>query len=159
MLKIRKIGVGALASLMLVQSGVAESQAALPTPPEVWQNYDPDAGNFKEEIIKEQTKGGIYYKESYISAYVNGIEIRVFCKYAVKAGAKQAPGLMNVHGWMGGPAIDQGYVNDGWAVMAHDYSGLTKREHHTKYPKEMGRCSESLNKYIVCYFDYPLNRG
>ncbi len=48
MLKIRKIGVGALASLMLVQSGVAESQAALPTPPEVWQNYDPDAGNFKE---------------------------------------------------------------------------------------------------------------
>lgn len=45
---------------MLVQSGVAESQAALPTPPEVWQNYDPDAGNFKEEIIKEQTKGGIY---------------------------------------------------------------------------------------------------
>ena len=137
-MKIRKIGVGALASLMLVQSGVAESQAALPTPPEVWQNYDPDAGNFKEEIIKEQTKGGIYYKESYISAYVNGIEIRVFCKYAVKAGAKQAPGLMNVHGWMGGPAIDQGYVNDGWAVMAHDYSGLTKREHHTKYPKTMG---------------------
>jgi len=60
MLKIRKICVGALASLMLVQSGVAESQAALPTPPEVWQNYDPDAGNFKEEIIKEQTKGGIY---------------------------------------------------------------------------------------------------
>ena len=30
----------------------------LPTPPEVWAKYDPDAGDFKEEIVKEETKDG-----------------------------------------------------------------------------------------------------
>ena len=106
-------------------------------PPDVWQDYDPDAGNLNEEIISEETKDGIYYKESYISAYVNGEDVRVYCKYAVKAGAKNAPGLLNVHGWMGGPAIDMAYVHDGWAVMAHDYSGITNRPHFTKYPKAL----------------------
>ena len=67
---------------------------------------------------------GIYEKHAYISAYVNEVEIRVFCKYAVKEGAKKAPGLMNTHGWMGGPSIDMQYVKDGWAVISHDYSGL-----------------------------------
>ena len=110
---------------------------ALPTPPEVWRDYDPDQGDFKEEVIREETKDGIYYKDSYISAYINGEEVRVFCKYAVKAGAKKAPGLMNVHGWMGGPAIDLAYVKDGWAVMAHDYSGINKRPDYTKYPKAL----------------------
>ena len=97
--------------------------APLPTPPEVWKDYDPDQGDFKEEIVRQETKDGIFSKESYISAYVNGEEVRIFCKYAVKEGARKSPGLLNVHGWMGGPAIDMNYVNDGWAVMAHDYSG------------------------------------
>ena len=102
--------------------------APLLTPPEVWKDYDPDEGDFKEEIVRQETKDGIFSKESYISAYVNGEEVRVFCKYAVKEGAQKAPGLLNVHGWMGGPAIDMNYVNDGWAVMAHDsvsYTHLT----------------------------------
>ncbi len=59
---------------------------ALPTPPEVWKDYDPDKGDFKEEIVREQTKDGAYYRDSYISAYFLGEEIRVFFKYAVKAG-------------------------------------------------------------------------
>jgi dienelactone hydrolase len=109
----------------------------LPTPPAVWQDYDPDTGDFKEEIVREATTNGVYERDSYISAYVNGEEVRVFCKYAVKAGAKNAPALLNVHGWMGGPSIDRKYVDDGWAVMSHDYSGITKREHHTKYPKAL----------------------
>lgn len=113
---------------------ILKEQAALPTPPEVWADYDPDAGDFKEEIVSEKTEGGIYYRESYISAYVNGEELRVYCKYAVKEGARNAPGLMDVHGWMGGPRTDMSYVNDGWAVMAHDYSGITNRAHFTKYP-------------------------
>ena len=108
--------------------------APLLTPPEVWKDYDPDQGDFKEEIVRQETKDGIFSKESYISAYVNGEEVRVFCKYAVKEGAKKAPGLLNVHGWMGGPAIDMKYVNDGWAVMAHDYSGINTRSDYTKYP-------------------------
>jgi len=62
--------------------------ASLPSPPDVWKDFDPDAGNFKEEIIYEKTVNGIYEKHAYISAYVNEVEIRVFCKYAVKEGAK-----------------------------------------------------------------------
>ena len=108
--------------------------APLLTPPEVWKDYDPDKGDFKEEIVRQETKDGIFSKESYISAYVNGEEVRVFCKYAVKEGARKSPGLLNVHGWMGGPAIDMKYVNDGWAVMAHDYSGINKRSDYTQYP-------------------------
>ena len=106
----------------------------LPTPPEVWQDYDADAGEFKEEIIFEQSANGIYEKHFYISAYINGTEVRVYCKYAVKAGIKNAPGLLNVHGWMGRPAIDKGFVEDGWAVLAHDYSGINTRSNYTKYP-------------------------
>jgi len=30
-----------------------DAPAKIPTPPEVWKNYDPDAGDFKEEIVRE----------------------------------------------------------------------------------------------------------
>lgn len=116
---------------------VTFSYASQPTPPDIWRNYNPDAGDFKEEIVFEQTRNGIYSKDAYISGYINGEEVRIFCKYSVKVGAKRAPGLLNVHGWMGGPAIDTAYVNDGWAVMSHDYSGI-KRPHYTQYPESLG---------------------
>ena len=61
-----------LASSLFAHAAIADDKPAHPTPPEVWKNYDPDAGDFKEEIISEETKDGIYYKDSYISAYVNG---------------------------------------------------------------------------------------
>ena len=35
------------------------------TPKEVWKDYDPDKGDFKEEVVREETKGGILYKDSY----------------------------------------------------------------------------------------------
>lgn len=112
----------------------------LPTPPDIWSAYDPDAGAFKEQIVKEETHEGVHHRESYISAYVLGEEIRVFCKYSVKEGAKKAPGLMDVHGWMGAPHISKDYVNEGWAVMAHDYCGKAKgREHFTRYPEALKR--------------------
>ena len=115
------------------------AQGTLPTPPEVWKDYDPDAGDFKEEIVYEETKDGIYYKDAYISAYVNDEEVRVYCKYAVKAGAKNAPGLMDVHGWYGAPRISMDYVNDGWAVLAHGYAGykFEGRQHYTKYAEAL----------------------
>lgn len=112
----------------------AHGKEKLPTPPEVWSQFNPDKGDFKEEIVREETKDGIYFKDSYISAYVNGHEVRIFCRYAVKASSKNAPGLLNVHGWHGAPNIDLSYVKDGWAVMAHDYSGI-ERPNYTKYPK------------------------
>ena len=108
------------------------------TPPEIWKNYDPDKGDFKEEIVREETKGGIYLKESYISAYVLGHEIRVFCRYSIKEDVKSAPGLLDVHGWYGGPRIRQEYVDEGWAVLAYDYAGkLGDRKHFTRYPEEL----------------------
>jgi len=116
---------------------ILAEQSALPTPPEVWADYDPNAGDYKEAIVSERTKGGIYYRESYISGYVNGEEVRIFCKYAVKAGAKNAPALMDVHGWMARANPDMSYVKDGWAVLAHDYSGITSRDHFTKYPESL----------------------
>ncbi len=140
----------------LTFSAFADS-AKLPTPPEVWQDYDPDKGDFKEEIVLEETKNGIYYKDAYISAYVNGQEVRVYCKYAVKAGAAKAPGLMNVHGWMGASAIDMAYVNDGWAVLAHDYSGITSRPHYTKYPPALAHGHMEAHKmgYSLIYNRMP----
>ena len=131
-----------IASLLLSAAPLlVAAPANLPTPPQVWAKYDPDAGDFKEEILSEETKGGIYRRDSYISAYVNGEEIRVFCKYAVKAGAKNAPGLFDVHGWMSYPRIDDSYVQEGWAVMAHDYRGnsshTTPAKPCTKYPESM----------------------
>ncbi len=133
-----------LLALLLVPAGSPLPAAAetLPIPPEVWARYDPDAGDFKEEIVSEETKDGIYRRDSYISAYVNGEEIRVFCTYAVKAGARNAPGLLDVHGWMSYPKIDLSYVQDGWAVMAHDYRGRSLSKNAsglpcTIYPESM----------------------
>ena len=117
------------AAFLLVSTGslLASPTADLsetPGPLALWKHFDPDEGDFNEEVVKEVTAGGIYTRDSYISAYVLGEEIRVYCRYAVKTGARNAPGLLNVHGWMGAPAIDRDYVKNGWAVMAHDYCCL-----------------------------------
>jgi dienelactone hydrolase len=116
----------------------ASEPSHLIPPSALWEDYDPNQGEFKEEIINAETRDGIFNRESYISAYVLGEEIRVYCRYAVKEGAVRAPGLLNVHGWMGAPAIDKDYVESGWAVMAHDYCGKTgDRPHYTKYPESL----------------------
>ena len=131
-----------LASVLLVAQllphvGMAEDKVAQ-SPVELWQDFDPDNGDFKEEIVAEATQNGIDYRDSYISAYVLGEEIRVYCKYAVKAGATSAPGLLNVHGWMQTANIDPGYVTNGWAEMSFDYCGKKEgRAHFTKYPEKM----------------------
>ncbi len=91
-----------VALLSVSYMGAVECSLAgspLPSPLEIWKAYDPDAGGFKEEIVAERTDDGIYTRESYISAYALGEEIRVYCKYAVKAGAMNASGLLDVR-WM-----------------------------------------------------------
>ncbi|MCX7417864.1 MAG: prolyl oligopeptidase family serine peptidase [Planctomycetia bacterium] len=114
------------------------AEAPLLNPKQVWADYDPNLGDFKEEIVKQETKGGFYYRESYISAYVLGEEVRVYCLYKVKEGAQKAPGLLNVHGWMGAASIPKDYVDEGWAVMSYDYCGQTgTRQHSTKYPEKL----------------------
>ncbi|MEY5024787.1 MAG: hypothetical protein RLZZ244_315 [Verrucomicrobiota bacterium] len=112
--------------------------AANPSPQELWREFDPHQGDFKEEIVQQETKDGILKRKAYISAYVLGEEVRVYCEYSVKAGAQKAPALLNVHGWMGAPAIDPSYVKEGWAVLAHDYCGKTgERPHFTRYPQRL----------------------
>ncbi len=129
------------AILLFIPPVHAQSSATPPTPltpPELWKSYNPDEGPFNEEIVREETASGIYSRDSYISAYVLGEEVRVYCCYRVKAGASRAPGLLDVHGWMGMPMVSTEYVNDGWAVMAHDYCGKKdNRAHYTKYPEKL----------------------
>ena len=141
---------GLLILPVLVQCGFAASPPTLPTPPEVWKDYDPGKGDFKEEIVKEETTDGNYYRESYISAYVNGEEVRVYCLYKVKAGAKNTPGLLNVHGWMGAASIDNDYVKDGWACMSYDYCGKNgNRINYTKYPEKLAHGNMAGGK-VTC---------
>ncbi|MCX7010883.1 MAG: prolyl oligopeptidase family serine peptidase [Kiritimatiellaeota bacterium] len=130
------------AVLLLVPLAAPHAAEIPVSPMQAWADYDPNQGDFKEEIVKAETKDGNYYRESYISAYVAGAEIRIFCQYKVRTGAKNAPGLLNVHGWMGAPGIDPEYVNDGWAEMTYDYCGDTRgRAHFTKYPETLKHCN------------------
>jgi len=136
---------------MLILAGIsATAQETLLKPPQVWKDYDPDKGDFKQEIVKEEAKDGNYCRESYISAYVLGEEVRVYCLYKVKAGAKKAPGLLNVHGWMGAASIDNDYVADGWAVMSYDYCGKNgNRTQYTKYPEKLAQ-GEMCGGKVTC---------
>lgn len=124
--------------LFLIASFATLHAEPFPTPAALWKDYDPNQGAFKEEIVKQETRDGIFSRDSYISAYVLGEEIRVYCRYKVKEGAAKAPGLLVVHGWMGAAEPDRKFVEDGWAVMAHDYCGKTgTRPHFTKYPEKL----------------------
>ena len=133
----RTLVIFSLLGWSLFGGGLAAAAAA-PTPEELWSAYDPQAGDFREEIVREETKNGIYERASYISVPVLGEDVRVYCLYAVQEGAQRAPGLLNVHGWMGAPAIAKDFVADGWAVMSFDYCGQTgTRQHFTKYPESL----------------------
>ena len=44
-----------LAPLTPLTSNAADSRAPV-TPPQLWQDYDPDKGGFKEEIVRQEVK-------------------------------------------------------------------------------------------------------
>ena len=46
----------AMAAAMAGGSGAvaAEAGPVPPTPPQLWVDYDPDAGDFEEEVVREQ---------------------------------------------------------------------------------------------------------
>ncbi len=146
-----------LAFLILVLGHMASAgEPELLKPPQVWADYDPNKGDFKQEIVKEETKDGNYYRESYISAYVLGEEVRVYCLYKVKAGAVKAPGLLNVHGWMATASIENDYVADGWAVMSYDYCGTNgTRVNYTKYPEKLSHGNMCGGKVTGSSFPAP----
>ena len=72
------------------------------TPPQVWSTYDPDAGEFNEEILKRWADKGAQYKEVRFSAYIHGQTVRVYGIYAAPAEAGKAgqrvPAVMHLHG-------------------------------------------------------------
>ena len=106
--------------LLLLLSGsfaVAQTGGKIISPPELWKSYDSNKGDFKEEIISQEIRNGIINRDTYISAYVLGEEIRVYCRYSVKEGAKKAPGLLVVHGWMGAANPDKKFVVDGLSLI------------------------------------------
>ena len=128
----------AVIALLLAPLAALHAAEPFPTPAALWKDYDPNHGEFKEEIVKQESRDGIFSRDSYISAYVLGEEVRVYCRYKVKEGAVKAPGLLVVHGWMGAAEPNRTFVEDGWAVMAHDYCGKTgDRPHFTKYPEKL----------------------
>ena len=48
--------IGLLAMAVAIQGGASE----LLKPPAIWKDYDPNQGDFREEIIKQETNNGIY---------------------------------------------------------------------------------------------------
>ena len=75
----------ALTALLLAPLAALHAADVPKSPMQVWADYDPNKGDFKEEIISEETKDGITNSEFYISAYVLGEDVQVYCKYSVKA--------------------------------------------------------------------------
>ena len=53
----------------LIQGALAASPASLATPPEIWKDYNPDKGDFKQEIVKEETKDGCYPSGSHVGGF------------------------------------------------------------------------------------------
>ena len=107
-------------------------------PPEVWKDYDPDKGDYEEEIVKEWDGGDTHYKDVYISVRVNGQKIRMVCQYAAKKGARKLPAMLCIHGWMGTSAIDRRFLERGYAVMSYDYCGRRgDRKNYTRYPEAL----------------------
>ena len=128
----------------------AGSAIELLTPAEVWRGYDPDKGAWEEEIVKEWDDGKIHYKDFYISAYVNGEKIRMFCQYAGEKGAKKLPAMLCIHGWMGTSSINREFLDRGYAVMSYDYCGDDNKrtENITKYPEGLKHGNMLLNKNV-----------
>ena len=51
----------------------------------LWKDYDPNHGDFQEEIVNQENRDGVFHRDSYISAYVPGEEVRVYCRDSVIA--------------------------------------------------------------------------
>jgi dienelactone hydrolase len=145
-----------LAALLLETPAALHADDVPQSPLQVWADYDPNRGDFKTEILSEDTKDGILNRECYISAYVLGEDLRVYCKYSVKAGATKAPGLLNVRGWMSSPGINVPYVKEGWACLSFDYCGKTgDRPQYTKYLDRFSYANHDRASGVVVHDKTP----
>jgi dienelactone hydrolase len=130
----------------------AEEKPKALTPPEVWSAYDPDAGEFNEEVLKRWTENGAEYKEVFFSAHINGQTVRVYGLYAApgRAGTPVArvPAVMHLHG--GGQTVNkqwlEAFTARGYAALTCNYHGVWEnRERFTIYPEALKQGNHKLN--------------
>jgi len=112
------------------------------TPPEVWKGYDPDAGEFNEEVLKRWNEDGADYKEVCFSAYIGEHEVRVYGIYAApgKKPDVRLPAVMHLHG--GGQTVNNNWLKTwtarGYAAFTCNYHGeWPNRKRFTIYPKAL----------------------
>ena len=123
---------------------IAHGKGRLLTPLEVWSGYDPEAGEFNEEVLKRWEENGVAYKEVYFSAYINGQTVRVYGFYAAprqdgKPGVR-VPAVMHLHG--GGQSVNKQWLDAwtarGYAVLSCNYHGVWEnRKRFTIYPEAL----------------------
>jgi len=117
------------------------------TPPEVWSSYDPDAGEFNEEVLKRWTEKGADYKEVTFSAFIHGETVRVYGLYAAPSGAKSVPAVMHLHG--GGQTVNpqwlEAWTARGYASLSCNYHGVwDHRDRYTVYPEALKQGNHRL---------------
>ena len=91
------------------------------TVPETWQNFDPHAEPLEIELIDEETADGIVLRHvRYVVGTFAGKKTRVAAFYAFLQGAKDVPGIVQVHG--GGQFAREHlvryYASRGYAAIA-----------------------------------------
>jgi len=125
----------------------AQEPSKVLTPPEVWSGYDPDAGDFNEEVLKRWTEKGADYKEVLFSAYLHGQTVRVYGLYAAPTGLKSVPAVMHLHG--GGQTVNpqwlEAWTARGYACLSCNYHGSWEhRERYTVYPDALKQGNHRL---------------
>lgn len=137
-----------LAAIALGTVAAAGEDPTMLTPPEVWSSYDPEAGAFDEEILRDWVEGGAHWKEVYFSAYANGQTVRVYGLYAEPEGAAGVPAVMHLHG--GGQTVYKPWLETwaarGYAGLSCNYHGVWEnRERYTQYPEALKQGNHKYN--------------
>ena len=140
-----------IGSILALFTGIPMMMAAadLLTPAELWKDYDPDKGAYEEEIVKQWDQGTVHYKDFYISAYVNGEKIRMFCKYAAEKSPKKLPAMLCIHGSGGQAFIEKKFIEKGYVVLSYDYTGEMKgREYYSIFPKALEHGNKNKSSWL-----------
>ena len=57
--------------LLSASFSIAQMGGKIISPPELWKDYDPNKGDFKEEIIKQESRDGIINRDTYILSLIH----------------------------------------------------------------------------------------
>jgi len=112
----------------------------LPTPRDVWRDFDPQSGPLEEEVLARRSEGGVAYKDVYFSAHVHGEKVRVYGTYAAPRPPGSYPAVLHLHG--GGQTVGlhwlETWTSRGYAVLSIDSHGQwPNRKRYTLYPASL----------------------